>query len=621
MKRFRTAHIILILLSLLTILYCFRSRLYELNGSGWQEIITSDGKGYYAYLPAILIHGDLSFCQVIQTEKYISGLPYYRSEYLVPAGDRKVNKYFAGEALLMLPFFVTGMLFTSWVCLPMNGYSLFFQFMAAISTLVYLALGCLFLCKIFRNLGYYKSVVIWSLVWIVFGTNLIYYALWQPTMSHIYSFFAINGFCWYVYSFHCRASKVNACLTGLFLGITLLIRPTNALVLFLIPVIPGNYQMMKQVCQRLSANLSVLSAFLIPLLIIISIQPVLWYLQTGSWFLWPYRQEGFDFMHPRISDVLFSYRKGMFLWSPLLLISLLGLIPMFRKEPYRLLSAVIFLTLLIWLNASWWNWYYGDGFGHRVFIDFYILFAFFLVTLFSAMHRNISRIIMLAITLLLIAYNLFQTWQYTSKIIHPFNMDREKYWFVFLQYDSTFRSILGGNREDQYYGTRLDYPAATFKNDFERIQQGWQNYPRIKKKEAAWSGSWFSRMDSSELYSAGLEVQTDRISGKPRMYYVEVSLMLSDSLPEATRDTYFIITIDDFDFQNDYYYAFRVNDTPVNNPHGTWRQLFFSFNLPDILNPAAKVKMFLWNPGKKVFYLDDLTIRFFQVLPSRSTTA
>jgi hypothetical protein len=200
-------------------------------------------------------------------------------------------------------------------------------------------------------------------------------------------------------------------------------------------------------------------------------------------------------------------------------------------------------------------------------------------------------------------------------------MDREKYWFVFLQYDSTFRSILGGNREDPYYGTRLDYPAATFKNDFERIQQGWQNYPRIKKKEAAWSGSWFSRMDSSELYSAGLEVQTDRISGKPRMYYVEVSLMLSDSLPEATRDTYFIITIDDFDFQNDYYYAFRVNDTPVNNPHGTWRQLFFSFNLPDILNPAAKVKMFLWNPGKKVFYLDDLTIRFFQVLPSRSTTA
>ena len=72
----------------------------------WRGIIESDGKGYYAYLPAIFIYKDLNFgfFDEIEKEKYYNQNLYY--DYRAQANGVTINKYYCGTALAELPFFV-----------------------------------------------------------------------------------------------------------------------------------------------------------------------------------------------------------------------------------------------------------------------------------------------------------------------------------------------------------------------------------------------------------------------------------------------------------------------------------------------------------------------------------
>lgn len=72
--------------------------------NGLNEVIRSDGRGYYAYLPALFIYQDNQFDSSTAKEK-----AYYpdASDQLYLFKDRQgksYNKYFPGVALLQLPF-------------------------------------------------------------------------------------------------------------------------------------------------------------------------------------------------------------------------------------------------------------------------------------------------------------------------------------------------------------------------------------------------------------------------------------------------------------------------------------------------------------------------------------
>jgi len=74
--------------------------------NSWVGIVESDGKGYYAYLPAIFIYNDLNFgfFDEIEKEKYYDENLYY--DYRSGAHGKVINKYYCGTALAELPFFL-----------------------------------------------------------------------------------------------------------------------------------------------------------------------------------------------------------------------------------------------------------------------------------------------------------------------------------------------------------------------------------------------------------------------------------------------------------------------------------------------------------------------------------
>jgi hypothetical protein len=95
-----------------------------------------------------------------------------------------------------------------------------------------------------------------------------------------------------------------------------LIRPVNAMVIFGIPFVLGNFREAGSFIRKIvdkPAITILASGFFI---LILAIQLILWNYQTGSFFIWPYKGEGFDFLNPHIYGVLFSFRKGLFIYTP-----------------------------------------------------------------------------------------------------------------------------------------------------------------------------------------------------------------------------------------------------------------------------------------------------------------
>ena len=85
--------------------------------------IEADGKGYYAYLPAVFVYNDLnfSFFDDIEKKKYYNENHYY--DYRYTYDGKIINKYYSGTALMLSPFFLAGHLLSIISDAPADGYS------------------------------------------------------------------------------------------------------------------------------------------------------------------------------------------------------------------------------------------------------------------------------------------------------------------------------------------------------------------------------------------------------------------------------------------------------------------------------------------------------------------
>ncbi len=84
-------------------LFLFISYSSYKNLNDLSSVITSDGRGYYAYLPAVFIHGNFQKSSQQEKSAYtneIEQLYLYKDK-----NGELYNKYFPGVAVLQLPFF------------------------------------------------------------------------------------------------------------------------------------------------------------------------------------------------------------------------------------------------------------------------------------------------------------------------------------------------------------------------------------------------------------------------------------------------------------------------------------------------------------------------------------
>lgn len=398
----------------------------------WNSIIAHDANGLYGYLPAVFIYQDLSFTyysDVVEDPSLIENKFYFKAK---KHNDNVVNKYFSGTSLAIMPFFLVGH-FVSWLMdKPLTGYSSYYLIFIQVATIFYALLGQFLLFKILRF--YRISIKISALVMFaaVFGTNIYYYVTIEPGMSHVYSFAFVMLFVLSVLQFFSKPGKRSYLAAMFALGMVVLIRPVNGLILFSIPFLAGDADRLKEGFKYYLFNKSVSILGLLLAGGIVFIQLIIYKIQTGDFIVYSYANEGFNFLDVNIFNFLFSYRKGLFVYTPIFFISLFGLFLIYKRKPFAFFSLVLFLFVVVYVLSSWWMWYYGGSFGSRVFIEYYV---FLLIPLAFWLENGKFRRFFIPLVLVFILICQIQTYQYQYGYIHWSEMNKERYWDNFLRID------------------------------------------------------------------------------------------------------------------------------------------------------------------------------------------
>lgn len=273
----------------------------------------------------------------------------------------------------------------------------------------------------------------------VFATNLFYYSVVEPGMSHVYSFAMISAFLYYGQQYFIKPSNRLFMFMSIVLGTIILIRPVNILIVLSLPFIAIKFSLFKAGVVDVFRNRIATFFSIFLFLIILFIQLLIYKISTGHYFVYSYQEEGFHFLAPHIFDVLFSYKKGLFVYTPVFLFSLFGLVSLYKKSKYLFFSILIFLFTITYVLSSWWMWYYGGSFSSRVYVEYIPLFMILLGISLNNIKSLRTRVFYLFLLGFLVVMCQIQTYQYRYFDIHWVDMNKEKYWDVFMRIDKFFK--------------------------------------------------------------------------------------------------------------------------------------------------------------------------------------
>jgi len=397
----------------------------------WHKLLKIDGVGYHSYLPAIFIYEDLNFAfydSIVQSKQR----PELDFAYRMNTENGIVNKYYFGTALLSTPFFLTAHLISNYTGGNADGYSFYYLLGIQFAAFFYLLLGMIIMSSILKiyNVSSWNRIIV--MFAILFGTNLFYYVVHEPFMSHVFSFCFMNMFVFSVLKYKISLNTRYLFLTAISLGLIFLIRPINLLVILSIPFF---FVDLKSLMENLKTQYKNPINFILSIILflgLVSIQFIIYKIQTGSFIVYSYKSEGFNFFDIQILNFLLSYRKGFFLWAPLCLFSLLGLFFIYKESKFQFAAWILFFLIITYFLSSWWSWWYGGSFGSRVMIDFMIFFA---IPLALLLQKTKLRTLSISVIFVLILFTQIQTYQYVKGYIHWSKMNKDWYWDYFLRVD------------------------------------------------------------------------------------------------------------------------------------------------------------------------------------------
>lgn len=367
--------------------------------------VESDGTGYYSYLPAVLLDHDLRMTRYVEDNKDRRFLIGFQAN---PQGGY-LTKYPLGTALLQLPFVAVAAALSS-DGQRQDPFSPPFDLAVRLAAGCYLVLGLFFLSKSLppgTGVGVGSGVTALFLLGLL-ATNLAHYGIHEGSFSHIYSFFLFSLLVF-------LAGRAPSTAVHLGLGLTLalicLVRPPNLLYAGLFLALPPWPRAMESLRPGRFAAAAVVFAA------VVGLQPLYWWLATGSPVIEPYPGERFNFLSPQVLPFLFSAQKGLFFWHPVLFVLFAAaLYGLWRGGHARLgAKAVAIFAVFVFISASWGCWWYGYSFGQRVAVEMYP-FAFALFFL-AWPDIKIPVPALLGLFALLAAHNLVLQYAYWFNVI------------------------------------------------------------------------------------------------------------------------------------------------------------------------------------------------------------
>jgi len=402
------------------------------NGKWKTGVIDWDIISYYAYLPGLIIYEDLTFNFLDNNPP--KGVKIWTE---TTPENKKVIKMTSGLSILYAPFFLIahGIAKLQPEIYAPNGYSMVYSLFLILSDIFYTFLGLVFLRKIL--LRYFTdSVTAATLLCLFFGTNMLYYSMVE-VMPHCYLFCLITMFIYYTIKWHEKPSVRFSVYLGLLFGLITLIRPIDILVILLF-VFYGvhSFKSIKDRIQYVwSLRVNVILIGIIGFLVF-CIQIAYWKYATGHFLYWSYTNEGFFWAKPHIIEGLLGFRKGWYVYSPIMILATIGLFLVRKKMPQFSISFILLFTLYTYIIFCWWCWWYGGGLSCRPMIDIYGIMAIGLASFISYLNENKRRLIKYTFSLTVAFFVLYGTivnFQYLNGSLHYDSMTFKAWRIAFLR--------------------------------------------------------------------------------------------------------------------------------------------------------------------------------------------
>ncbi|MCX6258688.1 MAG: glycosyltransferase family 39 protein [Bacteroidia bacterium] len=597
--------------SIITIvLICLALTLYKISITGKKEI-SWDTFGYYLYLPATFIHHDPMLNNIEWVNKINSKYELTGTLYMISSNDKGEPMYFflMGMALFYLPFFITGHCISYLSGYPADGFSLPYQYSLGIGMIIYTILGLIFLRKILRH--YFGEITTATvLLLIVCGTNYIHHLTVKNTEPVNVLFMLVCIVVWCSVKW-CESYKNRYIyFIGIASVLMILIKPSEFIVL-LIPVLWGisSYESLKVKISHFFSNYgSVLLTLGICALLVLP-QVYYWHHKTGRWIFDSYKNPGvgLDWRSPHIADVLFSYRKGWLIYTPIMIFALAGFYSLFRHNRQIFLAIAFYFVVEFYLVASWTEWWYGAGFSNRPLIIVYPVLAVCMAYLLEDIRK--SKIYLQVITGLVILWfiflNQFQWWQLKNYILDPYRTTKAYYWATFLETkpDESRNPLLLVYRDfsgDQKFKDKDSYRISLTKQySFDDLAD--------KHVLSDSNGNKYYKLFTDDEYSYTFTSRYKDMTNKDHMW-IRASADIRTHGSFHRPYPCFVLTME----RKWGSYGYYAPDILISDTCNNWITYQTEYLTPEIRSPEDILKCYIWKRGRDEFDIDNLKLEFFE---------
>ncbi len=366
--------------------------------------LQSDGFYYFAYLRSLAFDHDVDF-----TNDYrMLGLGDKTYLFKPTKTGHAESAWTIGPAIVWSPFFAVGhvvaaRLHAKGLNVSTDGTSFPYRQAVCVASLFYGLLGCWFAYRLTRRF-FPASLAALAVALTVAGSFMVWYLVKEPSMTHAASMAAVAGFIWMWAATRERRPLWSWALLGLLAGFMALIRWQN----LLFALLPGLDALRLLARSRRAGDgrgwrdaVAGGMAFLGCAVVGFLPQMLAWHAIYGSMIARSPVGPEIRWAEPRLVDILWSARNGLFSTAPILYLGAIGLIAFAFARPAVAMPMLAAVAVMIYFNACIQDWWGSDGFGGRRFDGLIPIFCIGLAAFIDYARAVVRRHATAAITGLL----------------------------------------------------------------------------------------------------------------------------------------------------------------------------------------------------------------------------
>lgn len=603
MKHLKSASVIALIIA------CSFVTIYRISNVSDREM-SWDVLGYYLYLPATFIYdqpmlNDVAWLQQINAEKELTG-----TLYQVSSNDEGQPMYFflMGMSILYLPFFLIGHLVAGLSGYPADGFSMPYNYAMVIGGIIYTIIGLIFLRKNLRRF-FSEKITAFVMLIIVFGTNYSHHNTLKNLETVNMLFMLVNIILWNTIKWHENGKTKHLLAIGLASTLTALVKPSEIFVV-LIPLFWNvtSWESFKEKLLLLKSKIKPILLVLGASFLLALPQLMYWYFKTGHILYDSYKNPGvgLDIFSPHIINVLFSYRKGWFLYTPVMIFSIIGFYFLFKENRKIFLACISYFLISFYIVSSWSEWWYGAAFSGRPMITLYPVLAICLGYFIDfLLKKNLAvKIAFAALVLFFIFLNQFQWWQLRNYILDPYRTTKEYYWATFLKTKVTDedRSKLSIYRD---FSGKME---LTNPQDYQKsiiVDDTFENNPKdgVMTEE----GNSFYRLAENQEFYLIFETQYRELTNHDHAW---VKASIDVRFPEGYEGALpcFVMTME----RREGSYRYFAPEIKIDDLYGQWKRLELDYLTPEIRNTRDRFKCYIWKRGKAQFDVDNIRLELYK---------